>query len=102
MSLVYLSTAMERYVRFVTSVFLFLLTIYKVNGQSHNKGVGRGLTFSTSRYINCTGHGITGADPGGGAGVLGVRTPTFGRPPNFIKREKNVAHVHSKTPRFST
>ena len=31
----------------------------------------------------------TGADPGGGGGVLGVRTPPpFGGPPNFIKREK--------------
>ena len=43
MSLVYLSTAMERYVPFVTSVFLFLLTgaFYKVNGQYRNKGVRR-------------------------------------------------------------
>ena len=29
----------------------------------------------------------SGADPGGGGG-LEVRTPPFGRPPNFIKREK--------------
>ena len=28
--------------------------------------------------------------------------PPFGGPPNFIKREKNVARVHAKTPRFST
>ena len=31
----------------------------------------------------------SGADPGGG-GVLGVRTPPFGGPPNFIKREKTL------------
>ena len=33
----------------------------------------------------------TGADPGGGGGgVLGVRTPLLGDPPNFIKREKTA------------
>ena len=40
-----------------------------------------------------------GADLGGG--VLGVRTPTFGGPPNFIKREK-TSLVRAKTPHFST
>ena len=31
---------------------------------------------------------VRGRSSGGGGGVLGVRTLHFGRPPNFIKREK--------------
>ena len=47
-----------------------------------------------------------GADPRGGGGlvgVLGVRTlPPFWGPPNFIKRDRNVACVCTTMPRFRT
>ena len=37
---------------------------------------------------------------GGGPGVQDL--PPFEGPPNFIKKEKNVAHVCAKKPHFST
>ena len=44
----------------------------------------------------------TGADQWGGGGSWGSGPSPFGGPPNFIKREKNVASVRAKMPRFST
>ena len=39
---------------------------------------------------------------GRGGGVLGVRVPPFWGPPNFIKRENNVARLGANGPHSST
>ena len=45
-------------------------------------------------------HTTSGADIGRGSWGLGH--PPFGGPPNFIKREYNVARMCANKPRFST
>ena len=67
---------------------------------------GRSQGNRQERNINATGSVLNimaGADPwGGGGGPGGQEPPLFWGTPKLHKEGKNGAHVHVKTPRFST
>ena len=60
------------------------------------------LYLDTINSCNTQGGELSVADPGGGGGVLGVRTSPFWGTPKLHKRGKNVACVLVKRPRLST